>query len=195
MTVKAEIRKKKLAERRAIDRQQWLDASDSIQRKVMEIDELAAASRVHCYVSMEHDREVCTLALLERLAYERKELFMPYIEEGRMLSALYHPGHSFIISKKGPPTPDPLVLSCEERFDAVIVPLVGFDRSGGRIGYGKGWYDRFLDRLAQQGIRPVTIGLAFSFQAVASVPCDPWDQKLDYVVTENETLNCLKDRS
>lgn len=195
MTGKREMRKKLLAERRALDRQRWLDASDIIQLKALEIPELVSAARVHCYVSMEHDREVCTLSLLERLAGERKELFMPYIEKGRMLSARYRPGHAFSVSTMGPPTPVPLILSEEERFDVVIVPLVGFDRSGGRIGYGKGWYDRFLDRLARQGVRPVTIGLAFSFQAVASVPCDSWDQRLDYVVTEYETLNCLNGAS
>jgi 5-formyltetrahydrofolate cyclo-ligase len=143
---------------------------------------------------MEHDREVLTMGLLEWLARERKAVYIPYIEKGCMKAAVYHPGHRFITSVTGPAQPDPLVLTEEEHFDLVFVPLVGFDRSGGRIGFGKGWYDRFFSRLKEKGIHPVKVGLAFSFQEVHSVPCDPWDERLDMVVTENETVNCLENR-
>jgi 5-formyltetrahydrofolate cyclo-ligase len=194
MNSKAELRARLLAERRSLDRARWLGASEHIRQKAMRMPELLAAERVHCYVSMEREREVCTLELLEWLALERKEVIMPYIERERMLSARYQPGHRFRESRFGP-EPDPLIVTGEERFDAVIVPLAGFDRGGGRIGFGKGWYDRFFEELSEKGIHPVRIGLAFSFQEVPSVPGDSWDQRLDFVVTENETVNCLKGRS
>jgi len=139
---------------------------------------------------MEHDREARTLELLEKLALEGKAVYMPYIEQGIMKTSIYHSAQKFRISVSAPPTPEPLVLSGEERFEVVFVPLTGFDRRGGRIGFGKGWYDRFFSRLSGHGIHPVKIGLAFSFQEVPSVPCDPWDEPLDMVVTENEIINC-----
>jgi 5-formyltetrahydrofolate cyclo-ligase len=187
---KAELRKNLLTRRRALSRGQWLSDSERIQAQAASLPLLSDAVRIHCYVSMEHDREARTLELLEKLALEGKALYMPYIERGVMRAALYHPGQQFRVSPSAPATPAPLVLSEEERFDVVFVPLAGFDRIGGRIGFGKGWYDRFFSRLSEVGVHPVKIGLAFSFQEVPSVPCDRWDERLDMVVTEHEIINC-----
>ncbi|RXK85170.1 5-formyltetrahydrofolate cyclo-ligase [Chlorobaculum sp. 24CR] len=187
---KAELRKKLLSRRRALPREQWLSESEEIQARAASLPLLREAARIHCYVSMEHDREARTLELLERLALDGKAVYMPYIEQGIMMAAIYHPGQQFRVSASAPATPEPLALSGEERFDAVFVPLAGFDRSGGRIGFGKGWYDRFFSRLRSADRHPVKIGLAFSFQEVPSVPCDPWDERLDMVVTEQEIIKC-----
>ncbi|GAA0291124.1 5-formyltetrahydrofolate cyclo-ligase [Rhodovulum strictum] len=73
------------------------------------------------------------------------------------------------------------------RPELVIVPLVAFDRSGARLGYGGGFYDRTLERLRAQG--PVlAVGLAFGAQEVARVPVEPTDQRLDAIVTEAEAI-------
>ena len=192
---KALIRKELLRKRRALEMDAWFRNSREILRRVKTIPEIMDAERIHCYVSMEFEREVSTLELLDWFCLERKEVYLPYIERGRMAAARYNCGIRLMSSKAGPPVPDPLVLSEEDRFDAVIVPLVGFDRRGGRIGYGKGWYDRFFDDLASRGIHPARIGLAFDLQAVPSVPSDPWDELLDVVVTENEIVNCLSSRA
>ncbi len=187
---KAELRKKLLAMRRAMTRERWLSDSGRNQARALSLSPVREATRIHCYVSMEHDREAGTFELLETLARDGKAVYMPYIEDGYMMAALYHPGQQFRSSPSAPATPEPLVLSPEERFDVVFVPLAGFDRKGGRIGFGKGWYDRFFSRLSEKNIQPVKVGLAFSFQEVPSVPCDPWDELLDMVVTEKEIINC-----
>ena len=72
--------------------------------------------------------------------------------------------------------------------DAVILPLAAFDRTGHRIGYGKGHYDRAIARLAALATHPLLIGLAFSTQEVAHVPAEPHDVALDAVVTEREAV-------
>ena len=72
-----------------------------------------------------------------------------------------------------------------ERFDLVIVPGVAFDATGGRLGYGGGFYDRTLDKLRTGGAAdPLAVGVAFSAQHVARVPRDEFDQPLDWIVTE-----------
>jgi len=195
MNTKAQMRRELLARRRALSRETWLEKSEQIFRQLITMPELLDAERVHCYVSMERDREAGTFELLEWLASERKAVFMPYIERGRMLVVRYLLGQRFEAARVGPPVPVPLELTGEERFDVVIVPLAGFDRRGGRIGFGKGWYDRFFDALSAKGIHPVRIGLAFDCQEAASVPSDPWDQRLDYVVTETGIIKCLNSRS
>ena len=68
--------------------------------------------------------------------------------------------------------------------DVLLVPLLGFDRQGRRLGYGKGYYDRTLRALRGGGAAPLAIGLAFALQEVGEVPVGPADQRLDAVVTE-----------
>ena len=69
----------------------------------------------------------------------------------------------------------------------LLVPLLAFDRTGHRLGYGAGYYDRTLDALRAAG--PVlAVGVAFAAQEIVAVPCADHDQRLDWIVTERETL-------
>ena len=79
---------------------------------------------------------------------------------------------------------------CTEPYDAgqvdfVIVPGLAFDRAGGRLGRGAGFYDRFIERL---GGHAVTVGLAFHQQIIETVPMFDHDARLDILVTDTETL-------
>jgi 5-formyltetrahydrofolate cyclo-ligase len=69
--------------------------------------------------------------------------------------------------------------------DLMLVPLSAFDRTGHRIGYGAGYYDRAIDRLWQKGLDPKLIGIAFDCQEVPSVPAEPHDVRLDAILTES----------
>lgn len=73
----------------------------------------------------------------------------------------------------------PILRSAQ--MDAILMPLVGFDRSGNRLGMGAGFYDRSLVGLRRP--RPTLIGIAFDCQQTAHIPADPWDVPLDYIVT------------
>ncbi|HKG76969.1 MAG TPA: 5-formyltetrahydrofolate cyclo-ligase, partial [Beijerinckiaceae bacterium] len=66
---------------------------------------------------------------------------------------------------------------------ALLVPLAAFDRSGGRLGYGKGHFDRGIAALSM--MHPVlNVGLAFSAQEIDRVPVEDHDRRLDVIVTE-----------
>jgi 5-formyltetrahydrofolate cyclo-ligase len=82
--------------------------------------------------------------------------------------------------------------------DTILVPLVGFDAHGRRLGMGAGFYDRALrprlDR-AQSFRRPRLIGIAYSVQQVAALDPAPWDVALDLVVTEQGVLHCARSSS
>jgi len=75
--------------------------------------------------------------------------------------------------------------------DLVIIPGIGFDKTGNRMGHGKGYYDRFLP-LAKKAIR---IGLCFEFQIKDQIPTEPSDQKVDYIITEERIITCKKYRT
>ena len=71
--------------------------------------------------------------------------------------------------------------------DVLIVPLVGFDKNKYRLGYGGGYYDRYIAK-ALKIKNVLTIGFAFSFQKLKYIPKNKYDQKLDYILTEKETI-------
>ncbi len=73
--------------------------------------------------------------------------------------------------------------------DCVILPGAVFDRHGGRIGYGGGYYDIFLNKCREN---IVTVGMAFSFQVKEHIVQEEHDVRLKYVITENEILSCVK---
>lgn len=70
----------------------------------------------------------------------------------------------------------------------VLVPLLAFDRAGGRLGQGGGHYDRILANLRPHAV--TAAGLAYAGQELAAVPVGPQDQRLDWIVTEQEAIRC-----
>lgn len=79
-----------------------------------------------------------------------------------------------------------------QRLRCVWVPLVGFDHKGQRLGMGGGFYDVSLAPIVRRRcwLRPYRIGVAFEEQAVAQIPCDPWDVALDGVLTPHRFIRC-----
>ena len=83
------------------------------------------------------------------------------------------------INKYGIPEP----VSNKIKFPKILfVPLLGFDKSLNRIGYGGGFYDRYIKRIKKK-YKIITIGLAYSFQKIKSVPVKSYDAKLDFIIT------------
>jgi len=72
--------------------------------------------------------------------------------------------------------------------DILLVPLAAFDRSGHRIGYGAGYYDRSIEALRNRN-RTMAVGLAFAAQEIDAIPAQPHDAALDYVLTEARTFD------
>ncbi len=77
----------------------------------------------------------------------------------------------------------------EEEIDVVILPGLVFDRKGNRIGYGKGYYDKFINSL---NYKPLLVGLCFDEQLIDNISvCDEHDAKLDYIITDKEFLKIM----
>jgi 5-formyltetrahydrofolate cyclo-ligase len=73
--------------------------------------------------------------------------------------------------------------------DLIIVPLVAFDKNLNRIGYGKGYYDRFLKKISKIKKKIISIGIAYSFQKSSIIPVNKYDFKLDYIFTERGIIS------
>jgi 5-formyltetrahydrofolate cyclo-ligase len=73
------------------------------------------------------------------------------------------------------------------KIDAVIAPGLAFDRSGARIGFGGGYFDWLFKHLPDEALR---LGVAYEFQVVDSIPQDSWDERVQMIFTESDTINC-----
>ncbi len=118
-----------------------------------------------------------------------QEVWLPLTDPAERKIIPYHFSSEAVLRQGfyGITEPDPALARAADvsRLEAVIVPGVAFDRAGGRLGYGGGYYDRFLSRLPQ---RPLLIGAAFSCQLVEDLPTEPHDHRLDLLVTERGIL-------
>ncbi len=86
-----------------------------------------------------------------------------------------------------PPGED--LLTSVATTDLVLIPGVGFDRAGHRLGRGRGYYDRALRDLLAGALR---VGLAYDYQIVSHIPIDEHDERVDYVVTEKRLIECAE---
>ncbi|BBD07311.1 5-formyltetrahydrofolate cyclo-ligase [Desulfovibrio ferrophilus] len=84
------------------------------------------------------------------------------------------------------PAPENCAALLDVNPDLILIPGVGFDRQGFRLGFGAGFYDRFLS--AKQAPNAVLIGLAYGFQVQQNLPHDTWDVPVHAIITENETI-------
>jgi 5-formyltetrahydrofolate cyclo-ligase len=165
--------------RRALAPEVRQRAGDAVARRVLAMPELAAARRVALYASLPD--ELPTDRLLRAVLASGRTLLLPRVEDRRLVFAAVgaltelRPGRLGIL-EPGPDRPS----TPWEADDLVLVPGVAFDRRGGRLGRGGGFYDRALP--VRDG--PLVIGLAFELQIVAQVPCAPHDRPVDGYVTE-----------
>jgi 5-formyltetrahydrofolate cyclo-ligase len=94
-----------------------------------------------------------------------------------------------IDNRYGIPEPQGTVEIRVLEFDLMLLPLVGWDRSGGRLGMGAGYYDRALQPFVDSA-RPLRVGIGYDCQRVQVLPPEPWDIRLHGMVTENGWLDC-----
>ena len=182
---KAELRANMMELRRSIPEKCRSEMSMAIAGHVITLEKVIHARHIHLYLSIPEFGEVCTAAIVDRLTAMNKQLSVPVIRNGELLTAAFRKGDVVRPAKFGQPEPMEPFLVDESNLDVVLIPLLAFDDRGYRIGYGKGFYDRFLQRLLRQGVKPCRVGLSFFEQKVDAVPADSWDEPLDGVVHEH----------
>jgi len=112
-------------------------------------------------------------------------------EDGPLTFRAWKPGERLAPDLTG--LPAPLVSAAEVRPDLILVPLLAFDRTGGRLGQGGGHYDRTLADLRTGATPPPAVGFAFSGQETPGLPREPHDQPLDGILTEAGYIAVRKD--
>ncbi len=129
--------------------------------------------------------EIDDLDILDLLEKKNFKVSLPIIKKDNQMNFYsWSRNDPLKINKFGIPEP---VSSKIFYPDILLVPLVAYDSSLNRLGYGGGYYDRYIEKIEK--IKKITkIGLAFSFQKISSIPINQYDKKLDFIVTEKEIL-------
>jgi len=179
---KAALRERAKEARLLLSPSQIAEYSRSITERLLDI--LDGFTTVMVYAAKAP--EVETSGLIADLNRRGVRVVVPIIErETHTLRLSYLPDPSVLV----PSTfnvPEPIgheLPARPEEIEAVVIPMLAFDAEGNRLGYGAGYYDRFLCRYPH----PQKIGIAFSCQQAESIPTDQNDVKMDWIVTEKGT--------
>jgi 5-formyltetrahydrofolate cyclo-ligase len=181
--LKERLRGEVFARRDALDGAFREDAAHRIARRALALSEFRDITPVGAYWPIRS--EVDPRPLMEALIARGQDVALSQILHPHLSWRLWRPGDVLVKGGFGVREPGP---DAPEIFPkALLVPLVAFDRRGGRIGYGKGHFDRAIAALEAQ--HPVlTIGLAYAVQEIDEVPVEPHDRLLDVIITEAEVV-------
>jgi 5-formyltetrahydrofolate cyclo-ligase len=132
--------------------------------------------------------EVDTLNFIKEAEKRNYKIVLPVIKKsGKMTFKSWIFKEPLYTSTFG--TLEPNVSNRDIIPDLIMVPLVAFDINFNRIGYGKGYYDRFLKKVEKIKNKKISLGIANSFQKCSKIPTNKYDFKLDYIFTEQGIIS------
>lgn len=187
---KAELRKTLAARRDAMPLALRQAKAQAIWERLAALEAFQQAEQALFYVSLRSEVDSTQMRRASRAL--GKDVAVPRAEPGsrKMRFHLLPAGEALDSGAYGLLQPQASApLADLGRPSIVLVPGLGFDRHGHRLGFGGGYYDRWL---ADEGRGLVTVGLAFDEQWVEGLPVQPHDIALQWVVTDKEALDCRK---
>jgi len=180
-SIRREIKQKK----ESLNPQEIKQMSEKIKNDLLALPVYKNAETIFCYVSF--NQEVRTSDIIAQALLDRKKVYVPKIEHGNMkfieimsLSDLA-PGFFGILE---PESKEEIIPGLN---NLVIVPGLGFDKAGRRIGYGKGFYDRYFNLYGED--RFIKVALAYDFQVYENIPEFPGDVNMNMILTEKKAYS------
>lgn len=176
---KEELRRSLKRERAQVPKDQRKEWDEAIQEALYRHPAYRSARRAMIYLSF--GWEIDTWPIVDQMLAQGKEVYVPVVQKSpkalqvtlfRSREELVPAVFGILEPKPGTPTIPP------QELDLVVVPGIAFSPEGYRIGYGGGYYDRFLTQT-----RAITLGLVYS-SFIRELEPDPWDQPVDFLVTE-----------
>ncbi len=183
------LRKTAAERRKKLSWDEVLLKSKSVSEKFFALAEFEKSWKIMFYLSF--NQEVSTDQMVDRSIELKKQVLAPKIQ-GLGLSVWSISGRDQCLPNQwGIPEPEEkkgarLLVNWSE-IDLIVVPGLAFDRQGHRLGFGRGYYDRFLRQLTGDVF---TVGLAFDFQMLENIPAATDDFSVDCVVSETEVYRC-----
>lgn len=189
---KRRIRKNVLALRDAMTSEVRMEKSSRITKRLFTTEAYRSADVILTYVN--YQSEVITTALIKRALADRKLVFAPKVAGDDMdfyrimgMSSLKE-GYRGILEPSGDEIFKEKISFENSKKTLIIMPGAVFDEKRHRIGYGKGFYDRYLMRMEELGITVHTMALCFECQVLQNIPYGIHDRKPDFVLTEKRLI-------
>jgi 5-formyltetrahydrofolate cyclo-ligase len=185
---KATVRKMMIRHRNDLTLKEVDSFSRKIEENLFSCKEFLNRDYVLYYLSF--GKEVRTDSMIEHSLKLGKAVYVPRIIKNKNkleICEIKNLKTDFEVNDFGIREPFGVPAALSTKIDTIVVPGVAFDCSGGRIGFGGGYYDKLFVELLGNSL---CLGLAYDFQLVDSLYQDVWDKKVQKIFTEKDTLNC-----
>jgi len=183
---KQQLREKYLQQRKSLSNTELTEISKSITTSLFSYFDFSNKNSVHCYLSIQKQNEIDTSSIIENLRKANVKIAISKSNFDSVQLDNYWFGKDTQLALNKVGVPEPINgVKAENMYDLIITPLLVFDKKGHRLGYGKGFYDRFLATI------PDTIKVGLScFGPVDKIPdTDKLDIALDYCITPESIYN------
>lgn len=178
---KAKIRRNILLLREEQNLRQKSLKDNKIYKRLCLFPPFRASRAFFTYIT--HRGEVSTDRIMQDF-WGKKKIFIPSVLGTRLVIHELRTPHAFVNGEFGiRESRHRVPQRGKNMFSVALIPGIAFDLTGHRIGFGKGFFDRFLKK-----INVTTIGLAYEFQIVDKLPTGPYDMAVDYIVTEKRII-------
>jgi len=186
--MKEKLRKEIKQKRKKLSKEENRKKSLEIKKRLFELKDYTDAKIVLFYIS--YNFEVFTHDMI-REALKNKKIVVPISNKRdfTLILSKINAWNNLELGAYGILEPKKSCIKeiSEEKIDLIIVPGVAFDEKGNRLGHGKGYYDRLLEKTKAK-----SIGLSFELQIVKKIPTKENDMPVDMIITEKRIINCKK---
>lgn len=180
-----ELRKHNRELRAGLTQAEQDQAARNLGERICSLPEYMQADRIAAYSAV--NGEIKLDFVIDHALAQGKQIYLPNLDRQSLRFSSYFHHQKMRINRYKLPEPDVSddEMLAPEALDLVLAPLVVFDKLGNRIGMGGGFYDRsFAFRKNPDLLRPALIGVAHELQKVDQLKPEPWDVRLDMVVTD-----------
>lgn len=176
------LREKLLEKRGELDKEEVIKKGNILKEKLFSLKEYKKAKTVMFFVSF--GKEIYTHNMVqEALKDESKTIVIPKVVEFELIPCIIENFSGLVRSSYGILEPIEAKKANLDEIDVVLVPGIGFDKNGYRIGFGKGFYDKFL-----KTTNALKIGLCMDSEIIGNIPYDEWDIPMDIVMSEERVI-------
>lgn len=185
---KKTLRKEALEQRLALSSKDYWHLNDLLLNQIQKFD-WSSISYLHLFLPIKEKKEVDTFEILSffKHHFPQIKIIIPRCNfDNRSLEHVVFDYEHTVLVKSEQHIPEPLYgkIIKEELIDVVLVPLLAFDKKGNRVGYGAGFYDRFLKKCSPQTLK---IGLSLFGPILEEIEPDEYDVSLTHCITPNKT--------
>jgi len=184
--MKNQLKESILEKRNSLSKEEILEKSNKIKNNLFNLNHYKKSKTIMLFVSI--NSEVSTHEMIKE-ALNNKTIIVPKVAHHEIEPSIIIDFDNLVPSGKfGILEPIEAMKTAYKNIDLILVPGIAFDREGHRIGYGFGFYDKFLKKVP----KAIKIGLCFDFQLVDKIPREMHDVPVDLIVTEKRIVGCRK---